>query len=89
MSVEEQPTIKRLRDGMSAFGVIFRINKLLRGIGMGSKRIADLASRYSEMQLQLSEYTNYPHKFNAYFSDDGWLAHDSMNFDVLKRAVDE
>lgn len=88
MSIEEQPTVKHLREQMTAFGVILRINKLLRCIGLGSKKIAELQGKYDEMRQQLNEYINYPRKFNEYFSDDGWLAHDSLNFDVLKRAVD-
>jgi len=88
MGREEQPTIKHLREQMTAFGAIFRINKLLRGIGLGSKKITEIEPQYEQMRQQLLEFTEYPRKFNEYFSDDGWLAHDSLNFDVLKRAVD-
>jgi hypothetical protein len=89
MGIEEQPTVKHLREQMTAFGAILRINKLLRCIGLGSKKIAELGLQYDEMRQQVREYTDYPRKFNEYFSDDGWLAHDSLNFDVLKRAVDK
>lgn len=89
MRIEELPSVKHLKEQMTGFGVILRINKVLRRIGLGSKKIAELQDEYGEMRQQFIEYTEYPRKFNEYFSKDGWLAHDSMNFDVLKRAVDE
>lgn len=73
---------------MAGFGVIVHINKLLRCIGLGSKKIADLEPRIKEFRDQIREYTEYPARFNEIFAGDGWLAHDSLNFDVLKHAVD-
>lgn len=88
MGIEDQPSVKHLRDQMVGFGVILRINKFLRCIGLGSKKIADLEPRLKEFRDQISEYTEYPTRFNQIFSGDGWLAHDSLSFDVLKQAVD-
>ncbi len=88
MGVEDQPTVKHLRSQMDGLGVLLRINKLLRCFGLGSKEIAGLESRFMEIQGQLREYTEYPDRFNKIFAADGWLAHDSLNFDVLKQAVD-
>jgi hypothetical protein len=89
MKIEELPSVKHLKEQITGFSVIFRINKILRHIGLGSKKIAELKDEYDEMRQQFTDYTEYPRKFNEYFSKDGWLAHDSMNFEVLKRAVDE
>lgn len=89
MSIDEQPSVRQLREQMTAIGIIPRINGLLRNIGLGSKNVAALQGKYSEMRQQLKECTEYPRKFNAHFSEDGWLAHDSMDFNVIKRAVDE
>jgi hypothetical protein len=38
------------------------------------------------MRRQFTELTEYPRKFNEIFSRDGWLAHESMNFEVMKQA---
>jgi len=89
MSIEEQPTVKQLRQQLNTLGIILRINKVLKLLGLGSKKIAEIEPKYAEIRQQIGEYTEYPRKFNVYFSDDGWLAHDSLDFEVLKRAVDE
>ncbi|BET66746.1 hypothetical protein ASA1KI_16640 [Opitutales bacterium ASA1] len=86
--VEDQPTVKHLRSQMTGFAGIVGINKLLRCIGLGSKRIADMEPRLKQLQDQLRDYTQYPARFNQIFAANGWLAHDSLNFDVLKQAVD-
>lgn len=88
MSVEELPSIKQLKGRMDALGVVLAINKFLHSIGMGSKKITDTEGTYDTIRQQLKEYTEYPAKFNRYFAADGWLAHDSLNFDVLKQAVE-
>lgn len=80
--------MKHLQDRMTGFGTLLEINKLLRCIGLGSEKIADLEPRFQWMQQRINEYTEYPERFNKIFSADGWLAHDSLNFEVLKQSVD-
>ncbi len=89
MRIEELPTVKHLKEQMTVFGAILRINKIPRFIGLGSNKINELQDKYDEMRQKLKELSEYPQKFNEYFSKDGWLAHDSMSLDVLKKAVDE
>lgn len=88
MGIEDQPTVKHLQNQMTGLSVILRINKLLQCVGLGSKRIAEIHPNLNQMQDQLREYTKYPARFNQIFADDGWLAHDSLNFNILKQAVD-
>jgi len=73
---------------MVGLGAILRINRILRCIGLGSKKIGELQTKYDEVCRQFQELTEYPRKFNKIFSQDGWLAHESMNFEVMKKAVD-
>jgi len=89
MNTDELPSFKHLRNQMVGFGAIIRINRVLRCIGLGSKKIGELQGKYDEMRRQLTELTEYPRKFNEIFSNDGWLAHESMNFEVMKQAVDD
>ncbi len=70
-------------------GLVLHSNQLLRCAGLGSKKLAEMQDEYDSIRLQLREYTEYADKFNRYFSADGWLAHDSQDFRVLKQAVEE
>jgi hypothetical protein len=37
----------------------------------------------------MQEFADYHERFNRHFSKEGWLAHGSLDFNVLKHAVDE
>lgn len=41
-----------------------------------------------EMEKQLNELSSIPDDFNHYFSSLGWIAHKSMNFELMKKAVE-
>ena len=89
MNTEELPTLKHLKKQLAGFEAIIQINGLLQCIGLGSKKITELQGKCDEIRCQLTQFTEYPSKFNEFFSKSGWLAHESMSFEVLKRAVDE
>lgn len=89
MSIEETPSIKHMREQMSAFKLILGANKALGFLGLGSKKIAELQTQYDDMCEKMKEYTEYPSKFNRYLSKEGWLAHDTFEFSSLKQIVDE
>ena len=88
MSIDEQPSVKHMKTQMNGMRYILKFNKMLRFIGLGSKKLAGMEEKLGEMSSQMKDLTEYPARFNALFSDDGWLAHDSMNFDTLKNIVD-
>ncbi|MBI4621100.1 MAG: hypothetical protein HY739_13215 [Desulfobacterales bacterium] len=71
MNTDELPSFKHLRNQMVGFGAIIRINRILRCIGLGSKKVGYLQGKYDEMRRQFTELTEYPHKFNEIFSNDG------------------
>lgn len=89
MTANELPSFKHLSNQITGMGAIVRINRLLRCIGLGSKRITDLEAKYDEMRRQLTDLIEYPSKFNNIFSGYGWLAHESMSLEVMKKAVDD
>jgi len=89
MSIEQTPSIKHMREQLRAFRLILGTNKALGFLGLGSKKIAELQTQYEDICEKMKQYTEYPAKFNRYFSKEGWLAHDSLDFSVLKQIVDE
>mgnify|MGYP001130764931 CR=1 FL=1 len=89
MSIEETPSIEHMREQMRAFKLILGANKALNLLGLGSKKIAELQIQYDDICVKMKEYTQYPKKFNRYFSKEGWLAHDTFEFSKLRQIVDE
>ena len=56
--------------------------------GMSGEQLIDARRQLDELRSQVDEMASYFDRFNAYLAQDGWLAHASLTFDVMKSAVD-
>jgi len=81
--------MKRMREQMRGMRVILGVNGALRLVGLGSAKLEETRQQLKELQAQLDQMADYPDRFNAHFAENGWLAHGSLDFDVMKRAVDQ
>lgn len=81
--------MKRMREQMRGFELVLGINGALRLVGLGSERLAETRQQLKELKAQMEQMADYPDRFDRYFSEDGWLAHGSLDFGVLKDAVDQ
>lgn len=68
---------------------LLRVNSLLRRVGLGSKKLAELRGGLEETRARMQELVDFHERFNRCFSQQGWLAFGSLDFNVLKQAVDE
>lgn len=89
MGVGDTPSMKRLREQARGLDIILGINGALRLVGLGSGELAETQQRLTELKSQMEQMADYPDRFNQYFAPDGWLAHGSLDFNVLKEAVDQ
>ncbi len=85
---KDLPSLKKIDEQIPAIKTILKINKLLSLVGIGSKKIKALETQFAEILKQKEELENYPTKFNRYFSNDGWIVHDLLDFEIVKKAVD-
>jgi hypothetical protein len=89
MGAGDTPSMKRMREQIQGFDLILGINGALRLVGLGSEKLAETRQQLKELKAQMEQMADYPDRFNRYFAEDGWLAHGSLDFDVLKDAVDQ
>lgn len=89
MGSRDTPSIRRVREQMQGLDLILGINGALRLIGLGSAKLDETRKQVCELKSQMDQLADYPDRFNRYFAEDGWLAHGSLNFEVLKAAVDQ
>lgn len=85
---KDLPRNKKIDEQLASMNLIINANKFLSKIGLGNKKLRSMESQIADIKNQQNELTTYPTKYNSYFSANGWIAHDSMNFDVIKNAVD-
>lgn len=62
-------TIKHLEEQLTGMKALVKLNKGLRIIGLGSKKISELDEQINELEMTLKELKETPLLFNKYFSD--------------------
>lgn len=87
--IDDTPSFRHYDELARGLEQILRVNSLLDGVGLGSKKLAETKRQLKEVRARMRELADYHEHFNRCFSKEGWLAHGSLNFDVLKHAVDE
>lgn len=88
MNKKELDSVKHIEEQIKAFKLIIKVNKGLRFIGLGSKKISEMEEQIKILESQIDDFKNIPIKFNSYLSDCGWIAYDSINFDFMKEVID-
>lgn len=87
MKYSEFETIKHLQEQISGMKMLLNINKGLRFIGFGSKKISNLEDDINKLEIRLKELRETPQLFNECFSDRGWITYDSLNHEFMKEAI--
>lgn len=87
MKYSEFETVKNIEEQLSGMKILMNINKGLRFIGLGSKKISDLEEKIKQLENQLKELKEIPQLFNEYFSDRGWITYDSLNHEFMKDTI--
>ncbi len=85
---KDLPSRKKMDEDISAAKIIFKANKLFSLIGLGSSKLRNIEPQLEDLMKLKNELIQYPTKYNRYFSEKGWIAHDSMDFEIIKTAVD-
>lgn len=87
MKYSEMDTIKHLEEQLTGMKALVKLNKGLRIIGLGSKKISELDEQINKLEMTLKELKETPLLFNKYFSDRGWITYDSLNHEFMKKVV--
>lgn len=85
--IEDNPSFSKMKKDMEGFNAIKKVYKFLRLFGLKSKSLDEAFSKFPDLKNQFKELSETPDKFNKYFSEKGWIAHESMNHDLMKDAI--
>ena len=88
MEYSQLETIRHLEEQITGLEALFGLNKMLRSVGIGSKRLEAQAEKIDELRLQLKLLTETPTEFNRIFSDRGWISHDSLDHKLMLRMIE-
>lgn len=85
--IENNPSYQKLKKELEGAEAFHKITKFLSLFGYNSKAIDEAFSSLPEMKKQLELLSKGPDKFNEHFSNSGWIAHESMNSDLMLTSI--
>jgi hypothetical protein len=86
--ISENPFFSNLRQQMQGFEAISAATKWLSKLGITGDAWNEAVRKFPELKQTFQELSVIPDKFNEFFSNRGWIAYESMNFETMKKAVE-
>lgn len=86
--IKNNESYSQLREQINAADSIRKIAKILSFFGIKNKNLNEVLDQVPDFKKQLEHLSSLPDEFNHHFSKLGWVAHESMNLDLMEKAVD-
>lgn len=86
--IKDNPSYAKIRTELEELNSMRKASKVLSVMGIKSVfEVGDTLDSIPTMQKQFEEIASMPDRFNEAFSNNGWIAHESMNADLMSEAV--
>jgi len=83
--IENNPSNKKFRKELEGAK---NLQKVLSFFGMNSKEIDKAFDGVPDIESQLNILSKSPDKFNDHYAKRGWIAHESMNSDLMLSCIE-
>jgi len=78
--------LKKMADGMEA--ICKYVLPVLSAMGLFKGNVADLRAQVRDLRAQQEDFIHLPDRFNSHFAERGWVAYESLNMDLMRKAVE-
>lgn len=85
--ISDNPTYSKLQTDVTGFSILGRILKIVSFFGPKNSELKDALSKLPELKKKTEHFLQLPDKFNAHFSESGWIAHESMNTPLMEKTI--
>lgn len=86
--IEDNPSHKKLKKELDGADALSKLTDLFSLFGANPKDLKEAFEPLADIQKQFELLTKSPDKFNDYFSKKGWIAHESMNHDLMLTCIE-
>lgn len=86
--IENNPSYQKLKKDLQGAEAFHTIAKFLSVLGIKNEKVDEAFSALPEMKKQLELLSKSPDRFNEHFSKSGWIAHESMNSDLMLTSIE-
>lgn len=86
--IEDNPSYKKLKKDLEGAEALQKLTKFLAFFGLKKKSLNEAFSNLPDMKKQLELLSKSPDKFNGHYAKRGWIAHESMNSDLMLTSIE-
>lgn len=80
-------SFSKLKKDVDGFTTLGNFLKIFTVFSSKNSSFKEALSKLPELKSQTESFLQLPDKFNDYFSNKGWIAHESMNMPVMEKAI--
>ncbi len=86
--IENNPSYKKFKKDLEGAEAIHNVTNFFSFFGLKSKSLNEAFSQLPDLKKQFELLSKSPDKFNDYFAQRGWIAHESMNSDLMLTSIE-
>lgn len=86
--IENNPSFQEFGKNIKGIKAIKQIASFLAPFSKTAKNISNSLDGFHDLEKQFNELSKSPDLFNHYFSELGWIAHESMNQDLMLECIE-
>ncbi len=85
--IEDNSSFEEFRNDLKGGKSVKKIVSFLAPFSSRAKILLDAFQNFDEIEKQFEEISKSPDQFNHYFSELGWIAHESGNHDLILECI--
>lgn len=86
--IEDNPSYKKFKKELEGAEALHKVTKFFSFLGLKNKSLNEAFSTLPNMKKQLELLSKSPDKFNDHYAQRGWIAHESMNSDLMLTSIE-
>ncbi len=85
--IKDIPSLRKLKDNVNGMHMLSKTIIFLKKLGIRDTKLLNALNKFPELEKKTKEIIEMPDRFNNHFSKNGWIAYESMNFELMKETV--
>ncbi len=86
--IEDNPSYKKFKEELEGAEALRKVTKFFSFFGLKDKGLNEAFSALPDIKNQMELLSKSPDKFNDHFAKRGWIAHESMNSDLMLSSIE-
>ena len=86
-NIEDNPSFQEFGKNIKGAKSIKKISSFLSPFSKTAKDVSEVFKDFDNIEVEFNKISKSPDIFNHYFSELGWIAHESMNHDLMLECI--